>query len=97
MNKNCFRVIFNQARGIMMVVAENAKSHTANADSKSTSSPHVDNPQVAISSQATLRPLTLAMLSVLGGVNLAHAEITADQTAPGNQHAIILSAPKEFR
>ncbi|WP_047552224.1 two-partner secretion domain-containing protein [Methylotenera sp. G11] len=102
MNKNRFRIIFNVARGMMMVVAEFVKSHMSGAES--TNSSQTDN--LLIKNQndisVTLRPLAFSLMCALGlvavvpnpvNINPAHAEAKAATNVPGNQRATILSAP----
>lgn len=85
MNKNNFRVVFNRARGLMMVVAENVGVHSSvnNHIVPTTSCPMV---------LATLRPLVFSMLVISSLVMMAspcHAVIIADSNAPANQQPII--------
>jgi len=102
MNKNRFRIIFNAVRGVMMVVAENVKSHMASAES--TVSPSADSCYLSTShnTSVTLHPLAFCIMLALGlvsivpnpvNINQAHADIIADKSAPKNQQATVLSAP----
>lgn len=105
MNKNRFRIIFNQLRGLMMVVAENVKSHTASAESGTNSkaaslSPSPTKNQSNMS--VTVRPLAFSLMCALGlvtvipnsfNVGSAHAEAKAATNVPGNQRPTVLTAP----
>ncbi len=86
MNKNKFRVVFNKIRGLMMVVAENARSHQGAGSSSSSPS----FPEFVL---ATLRPIAYSMLVISGHVmviNPAVADIIADPGAAANQRPIII-------
>ncbi|CAG0976103.1 filamentous hemagglutinin [Methylophilaceae bacterium] len=86
MNKNRFRVVFNQARGLMMVIAERASSHSVAGASHS-------SPPLAATILATLRPIALAMLVISGQVMVtghAFADIIADPNAAANQRPVII-------
>jgi len=86
MNKNCYRVIFNKTRGMLMVVAEIAASH-GGASLSSTGRPAL--PQHV----SMLTRLRLALLAALGLVSFAAgAGIVADGQASGNQQPTIISA-----
>lgn len=76
MNKNRFRLIYNQARGLWMAVAETVKAHTAqgnNTKGNSTQGQSISQPPVSLLDTATaqgqayaLRPLTFNLMLVLG-------------------------------
>jgi filamentous hemagglutinin len=98
MNKHCYRMVFNKARGILMAVAEIAVSHgkAGGETSGRTVAPG------AVRGSA-LRPLTFRLLATLA-VNTAgfimwaapaigQGQIVADPNAPANQHPTILAAP----
>ncbi|SUD90596.1 two-partner secretion domain-containing protein [Psychrobacter phenylpyruvicus] len=105
MNANCYRVIFNKARGMLMVVSEAARSQGKTNNPASTGS---DISQVAAGSQTsvtaqsgkldTLRShllLALGLASIVGVSNISHADntkIIADQAAAKNQQATILNS-----
>ncbi len=100
MNKNRFRIIFNQARGVMMAVAEYVTSHSGVGDttSSSTVTPSTSGTN---GHAATIRPLTFSIMLSLGMVGLisspfsiteAKADIIADQSAPANQRPIVTQA-----
>lgn len=85
MNKNKFRVVFNRARGLMMVVAENVGVHSSG---NNYIAPTTSRPMVL----ATLRPLVFSMLVISSLVMMSspsYADIIADPNAPANQQPII--------
>lgn len=88
MNKHLYRVVFNQHRGQLMVVAESA---TANGKADS------GEPAVSVSSPSlltTLRPLALALFVALGMVTvfapITYAQVVADPGAPASQRPNVL-------
>lgn len=90
MNKNRFRVLFNQARGQMMVVAETAHNILAAKTSRPAAPAHL--PYNASSHLAVMRPLVFAVLVLSGNVlwlDNASADIIADHSAPANQQPVI--------
>jgi len=68
MNKNRFRIIFNQLRGLMMVVAENVKSLTATAESGKASSSASLLPSFTADISVCMRPIAFSMMCALGMV-----------------------------
>jgi len=90
MNKNCYRIIFNQARGLLMAVAETATSQGKASGETSATSGSRRSPL-----SAAVKPLTFLMWGLLGLVmaTAAYAQIVADQTAPGKQRPTVLAAP----
>jgi len=101
MNKNRFRIIFNQARGMLMAVAEYIASagKSVRASVAATSAPAT---RQATNTTVTLKPthfacvVSLGLVSLVGSsvfANPAHADIIADKSAPNNQQATVLSAP----
>src|SRR5471030_584963 len=84
MNKYLYRIIFNAARGLLMVVADIARSGRE-------SGRRVRQSQTA-ECRCRLSALSCAMLAVLGSVvlvNSAQAGIVADGQAPQNQQPTI--------
>ncbi|WP_323662020.1 hemagglutinin repeat-containing protein [Pectobacterium parmentieri] len=86
MNKYLYRIVFNRARGVLMVVSELCRGCVKH------SAPLGLGPTL---SQITgrLSPLTFLLLGVMGFVTLApvaQANIVADGNAPGNQKPNIL-------
>ncbi|MDZ5604334.1 hemagglutinin repeat-containing protein [Pseudomonas sp. RP23018S] len=90
MNKHLYRIVFNKARGLLMVVAENVRGCT-----KASGSGRGASPAVA-STVVTLRPLRFALMSALGLISvvspLAWADIVADHGAPPGQQPVIINA-----
>lgn len=87
MNKNLYRIVFNKARGLLMVVADSAASGRA-ASSPSSGVGHTQHRRVT-----ALSRLSFSLLLALGCVSLsAQANIVADGSAPGNQQPTIISS-----
>ncbi|HEY9380494.1 MAG TPA: filamentous hemagglutinin N-terminal domain-containing protein, partial [Burkholderiales bacterium] len=91
MNKNCYRIVFNEARGMLMAVAETTTSRT-----KATgTTPRGSNSAGALM-RATLRRTAFCVLSAFGFVAWnstdAHAQVVADPNAPAHQRPTILNA-----
>ncbi|WP_431022131.1 hemagglutinin repeat-containing protein [Erwinia rhapontici] len=86
MNKNLYRVIFNKARGLLMVVAENGRGHGKG--------PAVSGEGHTLSQLiGQLSPLAFFTLGALGMVALMPqaqaAGIVADRSAPSGQQPMI--------
>ena len=94
MNKTCYRIVFNQARGLLMAVAETI---TGQGKTKGETSANASTPESSSSEPliATVRTLTFSVWAMLGMVlsPSAHAQIVADPSAPGNQRPTVLAAP----
>ena len=90
MNKHLYRIVFNDRRGQLMVVAE-----TATGDGKSTTGQRPGKRSTA-PYRATLRALAFALFIaqglVIGLPPTANAQIVAYRNAPGNQQPTILNA-----
>ncbi|MGP2543994.1 hemagglutinin repeat-containing protein [Yersinia sp. 2541 StPb PI] len=87
MNKNLYRIVFNKARGLLMVVADIAASGRA-ASSPSSGLGHTQRRRIS-----ALSSLSFSLLLALGCVSLsAQANIVADASAPGNQQPTIISS-----
>lgn len=91
MNKNLYRIVFNKARGILMVVAENVSAQ-GKGDADPVASIIVK--QVTDSQCMQMRLISFAAKLAAGimslVVPLAQAQIIADPNAPGNQRPTIL-------
>ena len=88
MNKNRYKVIFNQVRGQMMVIAETAKYHL-------TGTTETSGETFTRNFLASLRPIAFCLLIITGNLMLAGqatAGIVADPNAPANQRPIIGNA-----
>jgi len=106
MNKHRYRIVFNVARGIMMVVAEFVKAHVSNSGNTSSEKPILGDTHDWVKnkqkSSASLRPICFSLLLALGkivfilpnslSIHEAAAEIHADQSAPKNQQPVVLKA-----
>ncbi|WP_088459441.1 filamentous hemagglutinin N-terminal domain-containing protein, partial [Acinetobacter soli] len=100
MNKNCYRVIFSQARGLFIAVAEIVKSQTKQAGQTSALT-SADTVAVTVSPihYKKLNPLNFAVIGCLGALvislpmsTVADTQIIADKGAPTSQQATILNS-----
>lgn len=94
MNKHCYRIVFNQARGLPMAVAETVASH-GKAAGTSAGDAVVPGPVRCGAMLVTVRALAFGLWSALGLVMLpalGQAQIVADQNAPANQRPTVLNA-----
>ena len=94
MNKNLYRIIFNERRGQLMAVSENATAMGKAAGGENTT-PSSARRAVVLGARATaLRPLCVSVFASLGMVIVtmgsAGAQVIADPTAPGNQRPTVL-------
>lgn len=90
MNKLRYRIVFNQARGMCMVVAETARSQ-----SKGPGQGLAAMPAPGVMRLPALRRMALLIGIGFSGVLLgdgALAQIVADPNAPGQQRATVLNA-----
>ncbi|MDP2065518.1 MAG: filamentous hemagglutinin N-terminal domain-containing protein, partial [Burkholderiaceae bacterium] len=89
MNKLCYRIIFNKARGQLMAVAEDVAGQ-GKASGETPARSRRERPFVA-----AITPLAFLAWCLLGLVSLpaAHAQIATDSGAPGNQRPTVLNAP----
>ncbi|HDD9217630.1 TPA: hemagglutinin repeat-containing protein [Escherichia coli] len=84
MNRNCYRIIFNKARGMLMVVADIARSGRAGASPSS----RTGYPRRQRICRVT--PLAFSLLLASGMVHsVSAAGIVADHGAPGHQQPTI--------
>lgn len=90
MNKHLYRIAFNQARGILMVVAENTTTQGKGDAAPVASS----GKQVADLPCMQMKTISFAAKLVVGVMSLsmplAYAQIVADPNAPGNQRPTIV-------
>ncbi len=87
MNKNIFRIIFNEVRGVFMVVAETVSIRGGSGSKSACSGTH--------RYWAKLRPLSFSLIAAFGtGIWLApaQAQVIADPNAPRGQQPNVLSA-----
>ncbi|WP_426107736.1 hemagglutinin repeat-containing protein [Massilia sp. TSP1-1-2] len=93
MNKHLYRIIFNQRRGQMMVVAENAPSSGKAASGEGDAAGAFNRGPFGVLATA-LRPLYVATCAALGVAVFAagpsHAQVKADPNAAGNQRPTVL-------
>uniref|UniRef100_UPI00073D904F hemagglutinin repeat-containing protein n=1 Tax=Entomohabitans teleogrylli TaxID=1384589 RepID=UPI00073D904F len=83
MNKHCWRIIFNPARNMLMVVADIARA------------PHGGPGRGSVASRRCLprlKGLCFSLWLALGAVYPACAEVVADRTAPGRQQPTVISS-----
>jgi filamentous hemagglutinin len=92
MNRRCYRIVFNEKRGTMMVVAE--KRGIGKGAATSAVAPiqkNVDIPEPSMQ----LSAIALAILAITGALFLlpstANAQIVADPAAPANQRPTIIN------
>ncbi|MCX5468914.1 hemagglutinin repeat-containing protein [Acinetobacter nematophilus] len=100
MNKNRYRIIFSQARGMFIAVAEIVKSRTKTAG-QSHAIGEIEIEDVTGASSITykkLNPVNFAVVSLLGAAiytlpmaTIAESHIVADKSAPNSQQATILN------
>ncbi|WP_051901482.1 hemagglutinin repeat-containing protein [Methylotenera sp. L2L1] len=106
MNKNRFRLIYNQARCLWMAVAETVKAHTVQGSG--TRVQHVSDGQVGLLDAVTvqrqayaLKPIAFSLMLGLGmvaviphplSISTAHADIVADQAAASTLRPIVMNA-----
>ncbi len=89
MNKHRYRIVFNQTRGMLMVVAESARRQ-----GKAGESGGPGNNAPAHCAAFSLSALSLGVLLFTGAISWAmplQAQIVADRTAPGNRQASVLN------
>lgn len=88
MNKQCYRVIFNAVRGLLMVVADIARTGAQRLVSGHRAGRVSDRYSLVV-----LAPLTLGVLLAIGGsIQPAVAAIHADGSAPGNQQPTVINS-----
>ena len=86
MNKNLYRIVFNKARGMLVVVAEITRSCRAVA------CPSSGAASVQRQCITRMSTLTFGLLMALGAVQPAAANIVADKSAPGGQQPTIINS-----
>ncbi|MDO3657856.1 ESPR domain-containing protein [Acinetobacter sp. NIPH 1865] len=98
MNKNRYRVIFSQARGLFIAVAEIVKSRTKTAGQSGAVATDASMPS-SVHTYKKLNPLNFAVISMLGAVvyilplsSIANTQIITDRSAPNNQQPQILNS-----
>ncbi|WP_174492312.1 hemagglutinin repeat-containing protein [Acinetobacter sp. Marseille-Q1623] len=98
MNKNRYRVIYSQARGMFIAVAEIVKSRTKNAGQSEGSTAIEEENTISSVSYKKINTLNFAVISLLGAViytvplsSIAGSQIVADKSAQNSQQATILN------
>ncbi|AOA58593.1 hypothetical protein BFG52_09670 [Acinetobacter larvae] len=100
MNKNAYRIIFSQARGMFIAVAEIVKSRCKSTGQSQNSVSALQQQEIVKPVHyKKMNPLNFAVMRLLGAViytlplsNIASAQIIADQGAPTAQQATILNS-----
>lgn len=86
MNKNLYRIVFNKARGMLMVVADIARS--GRAGSARASAPGVLPRQLC----GKVSAISFSLWLALGVIQPAQANIVADAGAPNNQQPTVMQS-----
>ncbi|SDX16654.1 filamentous hemagglutinin [Pseudomonas syringae] len=91
MNKHLYRIVFNKARGLLMVVAENVASQVKAPGTRASRT------AVAPGCTATLGPLRFALMTAIGLVSLSvvpawAAGIVADPSAAAGQRPTVIES-----
>ncbi len=93
MNQNLHRIVFNQARGMLMATAESACSHSrSDARRRQPGTRRRNQPIQSFRLAPGALALLMTLSSTLGAVNTAHAQIVTDPTAPQNQRPTVTTA-----
>ncbi|MDD9664270.1 hemagglutinin repeat-containing protein [Klebsiella pasteurii] len=87
MNKRFYRIVFNKARGMLMVVAETTRSHRAGVSPQSGA-----DARTGSTLTSTLAPLAFGFLLAFSCLTPAQAAIVADNPAPGGQQPQIANS-----
>ncbi|MGJ0481060.1 hemagglutinin repeat-containing protein [Pantoea agglomerans] len=87
MNKNLYRVVFNKARGLLMVVADIAGAGRAGALSSPAGIARTLSQRVC-----KVNGVSFALLLALGTIQPVQAGIIADGSAPGGQQPTIINS-----
>lgn len=86
MNKNLYRIVFNKARGMLMVVADIARSGHAGS-ARSSGLGHTLSQCIG-----KMNAISFSLLMALGAIQPVQAAIIADGNAPGGQQPTIVSS-----
>ncbi|HAT4414213.1 TPA: filamentous hemagglutinin N-terminal domain-containing protein [Klebsiella oxytoca] len=87
MNKRFYRIVFNKARGMLIVVAETTRSHRAGVSPQSGADARTGSTLTSI-----LAPLAFGFLLAFSCLTPAKAAIVADNHAPGGQQPQIANS-----
>lgn len=86
MNKNLYRIVFNKARGMLMVVADIARSGCAGS-SRSSGIGHTHSQLIG-----KVSAISFSLWLAMGAVQTAQATIVADAGAPKNQQPTVVNS-----
>ncbi|WP_225758230.1 hemagglutinin repeat-containing protein [Leclercia sp. Marseille-Q4284] len=86
MNKNLYRIVFNKARGMLMVVADIARSRCAGS-SRSSGIGHTHSQLIG-----KVSAISFSLWLAMGAVQTAQATIVADAGAPKNQQPTVVNS-----
>ncbi|KYQ98141.1 filamentous hemagglutinin [Serratia plymuthica] len=86
MNKNLYRIVFNKARGMLMVVADIARSGRAGS-ARSPGLGHTLSQCIG-----KMSAVSFSLLLALGAIQPVQAAIVADHNAPGGQQPTIVNS-----
>ncbi|MGK3226836.1 hemagglutinin repeat-containing protein [Enterobacter soli] len=86
MNKNLYRIVFNKARGMLMVVADIARSGRAGS-SRSSGIGHTHSRLVG-----KVSALSFSLWMAMGAIHSADAAIVANSGAPKNQQPTVIKS-----
>lgn len=86
MNKNLYRIVFNKARGMLMVVADIARSSRAGS-ARSSGLGHTLSQCIG-----KMNAVSFSLLMALGAIQPVQAAIIADGNAPGGQQPTIVNS-----
>lgn len=86
MNKNLYRIVFNKARGMLMVVADIARSGRA-ASARSSGVGHTHSRLIG-----KVGALSFSLWLATGVIQPVHANVVADGSAPANQQPTIINS-----
>ncbi|WP_074166905.1 two-partner secretion domain-containing protein [Klebsiella aerogenes] len=87
MNKLFYRIVFNKARGMLMVVAETTRFHRAGVSPQSGADARTGSTLIS-----SLAPLAFSFLLAFSCLTPAKAAIVADNHAPGGQQPQIANS-----
>ena len=79
MNKNLYRIVFNKARGMLMVVADIARSGRAST-ARAPGTGHTHSQLIG-----KISAMSLCLWLAMGAIQTAQANIVANAGAPKNQ------------
>ncbi|QLR44299.1 hemagglutinin repeat-containing protein [Enterobacter sp. RHBSTW-00994] len=86
MNKNLYRIVFNKARGMLMVVADIARSGRAGS-SHSSGIGHTHSRLIS-----KVSAISFSLWLAMGAIQTAQAAIVADAGAPKNQQPTVMQS-----